>query len=731
MIPFKQHDGPLTSELLREPGRFGLGQVPAGAVPDAVTTSICGFCSTGCRLRLHLKNGEAIGLTPEARYPVNLGMACPKGWEALAVLDAPDRATVPLLRDHPNGELRESNWDEAIQTMVNRFKEIQARHGKESLAFISTGQIPCEEMAFLGALAKFGMGMKHGDGNTRQCMATAVVAYKQSFGFDAPPYTYADFEESDVLVFVGGNPAIAHPILWQRVLSNRRSPEIVVIDPRRTETAHSGTRHIALKPKGDLWLLYALAHCIIEEGRVDQAYLDANTNGYQEFKAFLTEYTPEKAEVHTGLTPDAIRTLARLVSDPTKRVSWWWTMGVNQSYEGTRTAQAMINLALMTGNIGKPGTGANSITGQCNAMGSRLFSNTTNLLGGHDFGNPIHRAKISGLLGIEENRIQKEVGWAYDQIIDGIERGDIKGLWVIATNPNHSWINQDRFRKLRDKLDFLVVQDMYSSTETAQICDLLLPAAGWGEKEGVFINSERRIGTIRQVRKPPGVALSDFRIFRLLANAWGGDQFSEWTTPEAVFHLLTQVTEGQPCDISGITGYEMIDAAGGIQWPYPANGADVARERRLFADGRFFTPDGRAKFLYDAPAESLPEATDGKYPFLLLTGRGSSSQWHTQTRTAKSAILRKLSPSELYLDIHPSDAAQYGITEQDMVEVMSRRGSLVARAWLTPTMQRGQVFLPMHDPEVNRLTHASFDPHSRQPSYKASAVAIRKLKKSH
>lgn len=730
MIPFKQHDGPLTSELLREPGRFGLGQVPAGAVPDAVTTSICGFCSTGCRLRLHLKDGEAIGLTPEARYPVNLGMACPKGWEALAVLDAPDRATVPLLREHANGELLETTWAHAIATMVSRFKDIQARHGKESIAFISTGQIPCEEMAFLGALAKFGMGMKHGDGNTRQCMATAVAAYKQSFGFDAPPYTYADFEESDVLVFVGANPAIAHPILWQRVLSNRRSPEIVVIDPRRTETAHSATQHIALKPKGDLWLLYALAHCVVEEGRLDQEFLDAHTNGSEEFKAFLTDYSPEKVEKHTGLTPDAVRALARLVSDPTKRVSWWWTMGVNQSYEGTRTAQAIINLALMTGNIGKPGTGANSITGQCNAMGSRLFSNTTGLLGGHDFANAAHREKIAGLLGIDESRIQRENGWAYDQIIDGIERGDIKGLWIIATNPSHSWINQGRFQKLRDKLEFLVVQDMYSSTETAQASDLLLPAAGWGEKEGVFINSERRIGAIRQVRKPPGVALSDFRIFRLLANAWGGDLFADWTSPEAVFRLLTRITEGQPCDISGITGYEMIDTAGGIQWPYPSTGPDDARERRLFADGRFFTSDQRAKFLFDAPSASLPEEPDGTYPFLLLTGRGSSSQWHTQTRTAKSSILRKLSPSELYIDIHPADAARYGISEHDQVDVLSRRGSLVARAWLTSAMRPGQVFLPMHDPEVNRLTHASFDPHSRQPSYKASAVAIRKHKHS-
>ncbi|MDB6079435.1 MAG: putative anaerobic dehydrogenase, partial [Akkermansiaceae bacterium] len=486
MIPLKQHHGPLTAELLREPGRFGLGQLPAGAVPDAVTTSICGYCSTGCRLQIHLQSGRAVGLTPEPGYPVNRGTACPKGWEALTVLDSPDRATTPLLRGS-DGVQRPAGWSEAITTMVQRFKAIQQQHGAESIAYLSTGQIPCEEMAFLGMLAKSGMGMKHGDGNTRQCMATAVVAYKQSFGFDAPPYTYADFEESDVLVFVGANPAIAHPILWQRVLSNRRSPEIVVLDPRTTETAQTATRHLAIKPKSDLRLLYTIAHCIVRDQRIDQAFLDAHTTGFAGFAEFLAAFSPEEMAAQTGIEAAVIEDLARLVSDPAKRVSWWWTMGVNQSYEGTRTAQAMINLALMTGNIGKPGTGANSITGQCNAMGSRLFSNTTNLLGGHDFGNSAHRAKISLLTGVPEAAIQHEAGWAYDRILEGIDRGEIRGLWVIATNPNHSWIDRGHFQELRKKLDFLVVQDMYSTTETAQLADLVLPAAAWGEKEGTFI----------------------------------------------------------------------------------------------------------------------------------------------------------------------------------------------------------------------------------------------------
>lgn len=229
----RQFDGPLTQELVLEPGKFGLGHIPRKSRPDSIMNTVCGFCSTGCGLSVHMKDGQAVNLTPRTQYPVNLGMACPKGWEALTPLAAPDRATVPLLRN-AEGILHPVNWDEAMRTFVEKFKAIQKRHGAESVAFLSTGQIVTEEMVFLGALTKFGMGMIHGDGNTRQCMATAATAYKESFGFDAPPFTYQDFEESDVLVFVGANPCIAHPIMWQRVSRNRNRPEIVVVDPRKT-----------------------------------------------------------------------------------------------------------------------------------------------------------------------------------------------------------------------------------------------------------------------------------------------------------------------------------------------------------------------------------------------------------------------------------------------------------------------------------------------------------------
>ncbi|MEX2382471.1 MAG: molybdopterin-dependent oxidoreductase, partial [Opitutales bacterium] len=375
--------GPLTDLLTRRPSDYGIGQVPSSLHPDAVAPSVCGFCSTGCSLQVHLKNGEAVNLSPNSDYPVNLGMACPKGWEALSPLNAPDRGTAPLLRS-PSGRMEPADWPTALKTFKERFEAIQQAHGPDSLAWLGTGQMPTEELAFLGALAKFGMGIRHGDGNTRQCMATAVAAYKESFGFDSPPYTYADFEESDVIILIGSNLCIAHPILWQRILNNRRSPEIIVIDPRTTETAMAGTRHYPIQPKSDLVFFYALAHQLLWDGAVDREFIARSTNDFDSFETFLADYTPERAAAASGIEASRILDLARLIGSG-GRVSFWWTMGVNQSYEGTRVAQSIINLALMTGNIGNPGTGANSITGQCNAMGSRLFSNTTGLFAGRGF----------------------------------------------------------------------------------------------------------------------------------------------------------------------------------------------------------------------------------------------------------------------------------------------------------------------------------------------------------
>lgn len=720
--PLRAHDGPLTRQLLLEPGRFGLGLVPAAVNPDSTVPLVCGYCSTGCSLDVHVRQGQAVSLTPSVAHPVNLGMACPKGWESLTVLDSPHRATVPLIRNAKD-RLEPADWHTAMQHFVQRFRSIQQAHGNQAVAFLSTGQIATEEMALLGAVAKFGMGMIHGDGNTRQCMATAATAYKQSFGFDAPPYTYADFEASDTIVLVGSNLCITHPIMWERVMRNPHAPEIVVVDPRLTETAMQATLHLPLKPKSDQDLFYGLARILIERGWIDRAFIQSHTTGFEAFAQFVQHYTPDRVLAATGLPPATLEKLAQTIHQG-RRVSFWWTMGVNQSYQGTRTAQAIINLALMTGNIGRPGTGANSITGQCNAMGSRLFSNTTNLLGGRDFTNADHRREVAQLLELDEAVIPSQPSWPYHQILEGILRKEIRGLWVVCTNPAHSWINQHQVRDILSRLEFLVVQDMYANTETARMAHLVLPAAGWGEKDGTVINSERRIGLFKKVRKAPGQALADFAIFRLIAHYWGlGPMFRQWDSPQAVFQLLKRLSAGRPCDFSGIADYEAIEAAGGIQWPYRDSSRDGGQQRRLFADGRFFHPDGRARFLFEPP-RSQPEPVNDKFPLLLLTGRGSVAQWHTQTRSSQSAVLRKLSAMSPYVEINPADARAGGIQPGDLVDVVSQRGRATAKACLTPAVQPGQVYMPMHHEVTNRLTHAAFDPYSSQPSYKCCAVRI-------
>jgi len=710
--------GGRASELDRTTGPFGLGQVPSRLHPDATTRLVCGYCSTGCSLDAHLRDGQAVNLTPTRSYPVNEGSACPKGWDALTPLAAPDRAKTPLLHGRPVG------WDQALSAFVDGFRGLLDEHGPDSVAFLSTGQITSEEMALLGAVAKVGMGFVHGDGNTRQCMATSVSAHKQSYGFDAPPYTYADLEESDVVVLIGSNLAVAHPILWERLQRNPNRPDVVVIDPRRTETAAGATWHVPIAPKGDLALLLGLLHVVIRDELVDTAFVAEHCTGYEDVASVAARWPPVRAAEVAGVTTGDVEDLAHLIGAG-RAVSLWWTMGVNQGHQAVRTAQAIIDLALVTGNVGRPGTGANSITGQCNAMGSRLWSMTASLYAGRTFEAEADRTEVAGICGWPVERIPSRPSMAYDQIIDGIRSGTLKGLWVLATNTAHSWGDRGELGGLLDKLDFLVVQDLYADTDTARHAHVFLPAAGWGEKDGTMINSERRIGLVKQVRQPPGSALPDFAILRLLAHAWGcGDLFDGWATPEDVFRTMGRLSAGRPCDHSGVSSYRQLDDVGGVQWPAPAGSGPWAGERRLFEDGRSYHPDGRFRLVADEP-EPRPCPPSETFPLTLMTGRGSTASWHTETRTGRSPVLRRLQPACLLLDLHRADAAALGVGDGAEVEVASAWGSLRCTARVGDVVQPGQVFLPMHDPATNVVTHPVVDPISRQPSYKDTPVAVR------
>jgi len=693
---------------------------------ERIIDSICGYCSTGCCLRTHVKDGKVVKVVGNPDYWVNRGNACIKGLRFLDHLGAYDRAVQPYLRNHA-GKLEPVEWSTALRAFTSNFKNIQQKYGNGSIAFLSTGQMTNEEYAFLGALAKFGMHIIHGDGNTRQCMSTAVVAYQQSFGFDAPPFTYKDFEESDVMIFIGANVATAHPIMWTRALANKNEPVVLVIDPRKTSTARGHrSEHYAVKPKSDLILLYGVANILIENNWIDSKYIREHTIGFEDFRCHVGKYSLEKISAETGLTREQILRFAEIIHKG-KRVSFWWTVGINQGYQAVRTAQAIINLALMTGNIGRPGTGANSITGQCNAMGARLFSNTTNLLGGYDFKNPDNRRKVADILGIDENLIPNAASLPYDKLLEEIQNERIKGLWIVCTNPIHSWVNTKGLIETFKKLEYLVVQDMFYTTETAQTADLILPAAGCGEKDGTFINSERRIGIVRKIMDPPGKALPNFIIFKKIAEAWGSaDLFKEWSSPEDVFQILKKISKGQPYDISGIKDYKMIEDNFGIQWPFPESVNSFENERRLFEDGRYYFADGKARFFFEDISDP-PEKPSDEFPFILLTGRGSVAQWHTLTRSNKSEMLRRYSPPEAYVEINQADAKRFSIDQNEWVVVSSKRGEIKAKAKLGDNVQPGQVFIPMHYREANILTFPAFDPYSRQPSFKYSAVNVKKI----
>ena len=625
-----------------------------------------------------------------------------------------------------DGERKAIEWKEAFDLFASKMTAIQEKYGKESVAYISTGQLPTEEMALLGHVGRSYMGI-NGDGNTRLCMASAVVAYKQSFGFDAPPYTLKDLELSDTIFFIGANPVIAHPIAWGRVRKNKDA-KIITIDPRKSETAMNSDMWIDIKTKGDLALFYTLANVLIEKGWIDQDYINNYTEGFEDFKAHVKKYTLEDVEERTGISKMRVLELAKIIHEG-KRVSFWWTMGVNQSYEAVRTAQAIINLALITGNMGREGTGANSLTGQCNAMGSRMFSNTTALYGGGEYNNKERRKVVADILGMDENMLPSKPTLDYEQIIKGINKGEIKGLWVVCTNPRHSFSNNEEFKKAMKNLDFFVVQDIYEDTDSSEECDLYLPSVPAIKKEGFLINTERRLSALVPVLEKEEDELSDYEIFLGIGEALGmGSLLDKWRTPEDAFKLLRECSKGMPCDITGVT-YERLRDSKGIQWPCREGEELESDERRLFEDGKYYTPSGKAKLIFEDVTEN-PNATNEEFPFNLNTGRGTVGQWHTHTRTREIQAVTNIVSQKAYVDINRKDAERLNIKENDEVLIHSSNGhtsKFIAR--LTDNLKEKTLYAPIHYIETNLLTPSVFDPYSKEPSYKTVQVNIEKVRK--
>ncbi|MDQ1415987.1 MAG: hypothetical protein QOF81_1600, partial [Acidimicrobiaceae bacterium] len=580
-----------------------------------------------------------------------------------------------------------------------------------------------EEFYALGKLARLGLGIRHYDGNTTLCMSSAVAGYKSSFGSDGPPGAYADLERADCILLVGANIADNHPLLAPRVLANQAAT-VIVVDPRVTKTAMIADVHLAIRPRTDVVLINALMKVIVDEGLVDTDYVSAHTEGYPELVAHLATVDVAAAAAECGIAPELLRRAA-LAFGRAERGFVAWTMGVNHSVQGTATVTLLNDLCLITGNIGRPGAAPFSITGQCNAMGTREAGGTSSLPGYRRFDSADDRAELAGLWGVPVARIPTERGRAYPDIIDGILDGTIRGLWIIATNPPVSFPNRRRLEAALAQLDLLVVQDGFETPTTKQ-GDVVLPAAIWGEKTGTYTNSERRVSLVRRAVDPPGQARSDLDIFLTVAERLGmrDELFPGWHGPEDAFAEWARVSAGRLCDYSGIT-YQRIDEAGGVQWPCPA-GAEQPRggTARLYGDGRFGTPSGRAQLRCVSP-QPLSEPPSEDFPLLLNTGR-TVEHWHTRTKTGRVGILEEMAPAA-WVEVSPPDARRLRLATGDRVRISSARGAVDDLAVrVTATVRQGEVFVPFHYDErcVNLLTVDEFDPISREPNYKQCAVRL-------
>lgn len=681
----------------------------------------CGYCSTGCALEVGLdKDGTPVA-TRGADADVNRGKACIKGIFEHELFASPGRGKVPLTRDRSFDDFEETGWDVALDRTADAIKRIQETHGRDSFAVVSTGQLLTEEFYTLGKLVRGVIGTNNYDGNTTLCMASAVSGYKRSFGSDGPPGCYDDFEHTGCLMAFGSNLPEQHPIIYWRLkeaLEKRKFP-VIVVDPRVTMFAQFADMHLPIKPGTDLVLLNAMAHVIFDEGLEDQDYIEAHTTRSNDFLQVLDNYDPVSAARICGIDEDTIRLVARTYAEAGAAMSIW-TMGINQSTHGSDGVAAINNLNLITGNVGRPGGGGLSITGQCNAMGTREWSSCSGLPGYRVLENQDDRREIADFWGIDADFFPEARGLTETDIFPAIETGQIKGLWLVATNPMTSMANTARIRKTLEKLEFLVVQDAYADVETTDYAHVFLPAAMWAEKEGCFTNTERRVNYVTKIVEPPGEAKPDHWIFSELAKRWEqGRKIKFPETTARIFDEMRELSRGRLLDISGMTR-EKIEQQKGIQWPCP-EGED-AGARRLYADGVFQHSGGKAKLLA-LPYQENNERPDEDYPFWLNSGR-VVEHFHTRTKTGKIGNLNKFSPTP-YMEMNPDAARELGVEHMRYVRLVSRRGDGVVLVQLTHRVPRDMVFIPFHFHDcVNRLTLGLLDPHSRQPAFKQCAVRI-------
>jgi ferredoxin-nitrate reductase len=717
----------------------------------AGNTTTCCYCGVGCGIVVNKDDHNRISVEGDKDHPVNKGMLCSKGMNLHhTVNDQSDRLLYPEMRYNKNMPRQRVSWDVALERTAAVFKTFIEKYGPDSVAFYASGQCLTEEYYVVNKLIKGFIGSNNIDTNSRLCMSSAVVGYKMSLGEDSVPISYDDLELADVIFVAGANPAWCHPILWRRVEAAReKNPDIKIIvsDPRKTQSCSLANVHLQLNPGTDITLHHAIGRCLIEDGKIDFDFINDNTNGFAKYRETVFERTIEEATNICGVSENDIRLTALYIGNA-KGFITMWTMGLNQSVVGTNKNLSLINLNLITGQIGKPGAGPFSLTGQPNAMGGREVGGLSNLLPAHrDLTNEIHRNEVEKFWQIPLGTIKSKPGLTATEMFDALHDGKLKAIWILCTNPLTSLPDVRKAEAGLKKAKFVVVQDISNKVETLPYADIVLPAASWTEKEGTMTNAGRYIAYLNKIVDAPGEALADAEIICRFANKMGYPGFDFKNFGE-IYAEHAALTEGTNIDISGLS-YEILKTKRGVQWPYKkvdslklivdstkqTQGNSYYGTPRLFTDHKFFTPDKKAN-IHSFSDENNSEPLTPEHPLILTTGR-IRDQWHTMSKTGK---VNKLNQhiSEAFLEINPADAVKRKIKDNDIIEIFNQRGNVRVKAKFSDDIKAGVVFLPMHWGKIlnsdlnraNNLTNNLVDPKSKEPDFKFSAVQVCLYKKA-
>ncbi|OZA54231.1 MAG: nitrate reductase, partial [Methylophilales bacterium 39-45-7] len=697
------------------------------------TKSTCCYCGVGCGVIIHSDNNQIIDVKGDPDHPANFGRLCTKGATLHLTAKLDNRLLYPEMRTSRDAQRQTASWDDSLDFVADKFADTIKQHGPDSVAFYISGQLLTEDYYVFNKLAKGLIGTNNVDSNSRLCMSSAVAGYKTTLGSDAPPACYEDIDHTNCLLIAGSNTAFAHPIIFRRIEDAKaKNPDlkIIVVDPRKTDTAMSADLHLAILPGTDVALFNGMLHVLLWEGLLDNAFIQANTSGFAALKDTVREYTPKMVADICGIKEADIITAAKWFgAGPSLSM---YCMGLNQSIHGTDKNAALINLHLATGQIGKLGAGPFSLTGQPNAMGGREVGGMANLMSGHrDLANPQHRDEIAKLWGVQS--VPQTAGKTAVEMFDAVKSGEIKAIWIACTNPAHSMPDLNNVLQALEAAELVVVQDAFKHISTGKYADVLLPASTWGEKEGVVTNSERRITRVNSAVSPPAQARHDWAIMvdfaqRLEQRLAKPSSIFPYTTTEEIFNEHRATTTGRDLDISGLS-YAVLNDAGPQQWPF--KDGDSVGKARLYEDGVFATTDGKAIFT-NTSYKPTTDKVDARYPLHLLTGR-LRDQWHGMSRTGTVAQLFNHAEQPCIF-MNPDDMSRRLIKDGDIVKVSNKRGSLVLPVQMSNDVQVTQTYIPMHWGSefmsglgVNAMMPAAFDKTSKQPELKHTAIKIEKL----